>query len=241
MMVFDVVSSHEVLTLSVLVFGFVHKRIGRALRGAVNIAADFIPGGNTVLRVVDAGAAIVKPGGGGGGSSRDLPVFQRPLLLTGGRFPPPSGGNRFDRAGIPFRSPGSGDPISRARPQTRPVSYDPSGENGAIDLGDPTEAFLSRAAAVDAKTGLPLWGDREIVDRIKCPTGYVAVETSSGSRACMLKGPAIALSKWKQRKKPPISVRDWRAFQRSTSVVNKLESIAKRAVDFKAKKKVTRK
>jgi len=241
MMVFDAANSHELLMLSVIVFGFVHKRIGRALRGAVKVAADFIPGGGTALKIVDVGYNVVKPGGGGGRASVDLPAFNSPVLLSRFTPPPSGGGGRPPSPPIPFYRPN----FPAAAPKRVKTSlFDLRGDprpNGPVVLDDPTDAWLNRAAAIDSKTGLPLWGDMEIVDRIKCPRGYVAVEQARGGRGCMLKGAAIALSKWKQRKKPIISVRDYRAFQRSTSVVNKLENIAKKVVEFKAKKKVTRK
>jgi len=186
-------------------------------------------------------------GGGGGAGSRNKvgpPVLSPslPALPVGGGFLPVGGGG----AGGNFTGPFTGrqafaPPSGAGRSSVGRSSSLVSGGGGSVVMRDPTQALQNRPAAVDNKTGLPLWGDIALVDRIKCARGYVAVQTFEGESACMLKSAAIALGKWKQRKKPPISVRDWRAFQRSTSVVNKLERIASKAVDFKAKKRVIRK
>lgn len=64
--------------------------------------------------------------------------------------------------------------------------------------------------------------------RVKCPRGYVSVEVQPGVKACVWKPVARAMGMWKPRKKPPISSKDWTAFQRAQRVEKKLGTIAKK-------------
>jgi len=69
--------------------------------------------------------------------------------------------------------------------------------------------------------------------RIKCKKGYVAVRCrgADGQQAemCMYKPVARALGLWKARAKPPISVKDYKAIQRSSSAVKRITAVAKKA------------
>lgn len=88
-----------------------------------------------------------------------------------------------------------------------------------------------------AKEGmLPLTVAGEVVPRMRCPRGYVSVEYM-GAKVCMLKGCAKDLGLWKPRRKPPISVKDWRCYTRANAVQKKLERIGKTAGMVRGKRR----
>lgn len=71
--------------------------------------------------------------------------------------------------------------------------------------------------------------------RLKAPPGYVIVECN-GRKVAMLKPVAKALGYWSPRKKPPISVKDWRCVMRAASTQKKLKrvvSVADKALGTK--------
>lgn len=63
---------------------------------------------------------------------------------------------------------------------------------------------------------------------LSAPPGYVIVECR-GQKVAMLKPIARSLGLWKPRRKPPISVKDWRCLQRADATIKKLKTVEKRA------------
>jgi len=63
----------------------------------------------------------------------------------------------------------------------------------------------------------------------RAPKGYVVIRDANGKPFPVMKSAAKAFGLWKPAKKPPISVRDWSALKRSSSVIKKLTKVTKRA------------
>ena len=78
------------------------------------------------------------------------------------------------------------------------------------------------------KFGRPLLVAPAAEERIKCPPGYVAVTLPDGSRACALKGPAVAAGLYKNRRKPLISVKETRAMQMADRARKKIDRVHKK-------------
>ena len=69
----------------------------------------------------------------------------------------------------------------------------------------------------------------QVTQRLKAPRGYVIVECpeNSGRKVAMLKELARKYGYWKPRKKPPISVKDWRCLMRAEATVNRVDRVVK--------------
>jgi len=76
--------------------------------------------------------------------------------------------------------------------------------------------------------GLQLVKAPNVMQCLKADKGYVIV-MYNGQKVQMLKIVAEKMGFWKPRRKPPISVSDWRCFVRAGAVEKKLVRIAKRA------------
>lgn len=81
-----------------------------------------------------------------------------------------------------------------------------------------------------------------VTQRTHCQPGYVAVEwpKGSGTRVCMRKELARAYHLWKPARKPPISVKDWRALQRADRTVRRLDIVVKKSNNVVGKHKMRR-
>ena len=61
------------------------------------------------------------------------------------------------------------------------------------------------------------------------PDRWHVIVTVNGQKYAMFKPVARALKLWKPRRKPPISVKDWRSLQRADATIKKLKTVEKRA------------
>jgi hypothetical protein len=74
----------------------------------------------------------------------------------------------------------------------------------------------------------------------RAPAGYVIVtDKSTGQKYAMWKPVARALKLWRPKRKPPISVKDWRALMRADSAIRKIRTAEKRAGIVQRHKKPT--
>lgn len=91
-----------------------------------------------------------------------------------------------------------------------------------------TRQIVPLSESVD-KIGRPLIVAPEAEQRVRCPSGYLAVTMPDGSRACVLAGVAIAAGLAKRRRKPLISVKETRAMQVADRARGKLKRVTQKA------------
>lgn len=95
--------------------------------------------------------------------------------------------------------------------------------------GGRTGLELTQIGEATDKIGRPMLVVPDVITRVYCPPGYVAVTLPDGQRACALKGPARSLGLWKGERKPPISAGDWHKLQVSQRVRARAKKIAQTA------------
>jgi len=94
-------------------------------------------------------------------------------------------------------------------------------------------SFCSQSAFfnTDINQGLERWSldDQFLRVYYRAPKGYVVVRDANGKPYPLLKKAAQIAGLWKPAKRPPISVSDWSALKKSSSVIKKLTKVTKRA------------
>jgi hypothetical protein len=121
------------------------------------------------------------------------------------------------QGGAPPPPPGIGSGVMKP--------YNPSWQ-GPTQTGSTLPPGMALSPASN-KLGMPMVIEAGTEQRLKCPSGYVAITLPTGARACALRGPAIAAGLWRPRKKPPISAKDYAAMRSIKRVTGKVKTLAK--------------
>jgi hypothetical protein len=90
-----------------------------------------------------------------------------------------------------------------------------------------TEAPAQTQQPAAGQPGCAITVPVQVKSRAACPPGYVVVHPPGQGKQCMLKSAARACGLWKPAAKPPIKASDWRCLRKASSVVKKMDRIAK--------------
>lgn len=120
-------------------------------------------------------------------------------------------------------------------PQVFTNPSNPPGDPYVLQRGSsPRQTMgIAQIGAATNKYGMPVTVTPGVEQRIRCPTGYVAVKIpqpdGSQARACMIRAAAVSMGLWSPRKKGPISAKEWSAVKAVGRVQSKLKKITSTA------------
>lgn len=113
----------------------------------------------------------------------------------------------------------------------------PGGATGMLQGGTPVVGGFGRPGVTPAQVGTITDRMGMVKPILRCPTGFVLGK----DEICYVKSTIPAgFRKWKPKKRPPISAKDWRAMQVSERVQKKVKEVASKAGFTTAKKGASR-
>jgi hypothetical protein len=183
--------------------------LGDFLKSLGSSVVSLIPGGSELDRIID----LPSFGGNGGnriiGGTGSLPGFQ-PQPYTGGT-------------------------MSNGQTESYNNPYIP---DFLEEIWNPGLANQNGQATQAGCPNIPVIVQPAQKVTLKAPKGYVIVECpkGSGNKVAMIKPVAIKMGYYKNRPKPPISAKQWRAMKTAETVKNKVKNIASTA-GFKTTKR----
>jgi len=187
-------------------FGFLVKAGSMGLKAL----AKGLPRNTAVSKMLRAGYGMSSKVAG--------PVAAGALLGAGmSAFSGSSGGNQLPAL------PGTGGalmPSQFAKVGTLPFWRGPGG-GLQLPWNDPRVPEFLKQFSLD---------DAYLKPYYRAPKGYVVLRDADGKAFACMKAIAKQFGLWKQKPKPPISIRDWHSYQRAKRVEKKLVKIARGAM-----------
>ncbi len=165
-------------------------------------------------------------------------MADNPFNFIGGQAP-------FGRPTVPNLSTPDGQPILGGF--TLDQGLDVAGDiwdwitgdsNGTTQTVEPSSNGRARPAA--SGVGCPITLAPTPTQRMTCAPGYVLVKHPTQGKVCMLKEAARSCGLWKAPRKPPIKASDMRCLSKATSVIRKMDRIAKMTNKITGKANLTR-
>lgn len=195
------------------------------ITGAIAAVSGVVKGVKAVVGAVKKVKPVVKvaaPVAAGMGlmqvaSSRPAAM---PVPVSGGGLP-----------AMPLAAAGQTRAIQQASPGGLPVPFW-KGPGGKLQApwSDPRIPEYLKQFALD---------DAYLKPYYRAPRGYVVIRDAQGRPFAVNKQMARAFGLWRPKKKPPISVSDWQAFQKAQRVEKKLRKIAGPALRKRSSRRST--